>query len=440
MWPFPRPCATLPTMDPETSAAQPGAGGSEEAGGAPSGRARLGDWSGYGTPAPPAGDAPKESAFAAAWNDQSQDWGREYWAAIESLNGEPADPADPANKNLVDETTPAPTSRPTTAIAASLAPTATAPAATAKAAKATKVSGWRARRAERKAQKLAKPAKKKRRRTARRRLVPGWAWAMVAGVALTGGGALAGAMLAASSFTPWELMDAAATPSPSGTLLTQPDAAGTGPTAGLAGEATGDLTGAVASATPTAGAAVPQTTAGPLPGTPTKAAVPVVPMPDPATRRAPSATPAATPSRSATASSGPSATANARSSASPSAAATTPASSDPDAISEPEIAVAGPPSGLAITSEDRNFGSCPAKFSAQVTVEVAYGVPASATAAWSLDGQSTSGTTDLAAASYNTFQGTLSGMPTKQTVWLHVQVTGPDGSVKNEPFEITHPC
>ncbi len=435
MWPFPQPCATLPTMDPETSAAQPGAGGSEEAGGAPSGRARLGDWSGYGSAAPSAGDAPKESAFAAAWNDQSQDWGREYWAAIESLNGEPADPADPASKNLADETAPVPASSPTTAVAASLAPTATAPATPAKAAK---VSGWRARRAERKAQKLAKPEKKKRRRTTRRRLVPGWAWAMVAGVALAGGGALAGAMLAANSFTPWELMDAAATPSPSGTLLTQPDAGGTGPTAGLAGEATGDLTGAVASVSPPA--ALPQTTADPLPGTQTKAAVPVVPMPDPATRRAPSATPAATPSPSPTARSGPSATASARSSASQSAAATTPANSDPDAISVPEIAVAGPPSGLAVTSEDRDFGSCPAKYSAKVTVEVAYGVPASATAAWSLDGQNTSGTTDLAPAGYNTFQGTLSGMPTKQTVWLHVQVTGPDGSVKNEPFEITHPC
>lgn len=100
----------------------------------------------------------------------------------------------------------------------------------------------------------------------------------------------------------------------------------------------------------------------------------------------------------------------------------------------------GPPSGLTVTVVDLNFGKCPAKFSVDVTVDVEFGSSASAKATWSVVDSKQDGSGTLNKVSANSFRGKISGIPSKVPVLLTVEVTGPDGSTKNDPLEISHIC
>lgn len=117
-----------------------------------------------------------------------------------------------------------------------------------------------------------------------------------------------------------------------------------------------------------------------------------------------------------------------------------PATSDPDTPDPNELKVAGPPSGLTVTTDDLSFGKCPSTFVTQVDVQVAYGTSASAKANWKASETGAHGSAKLTMSGYNTFTGTIKGVPTKTPVILTVVVTGPEGSTTNDPFEITHRC
>ncbi|MGV1003919.1 MAG: hypothetical protein ACOYEV_03940 [Candidatus Nanopelagicales bacterium] len=408
------------------------------------------DWSGYGATNPS-----QPNAFAAAWDDAANDWGRDYWAATSPPPESPADfraaaglggahaaaeyptgdfviepaygPARGAegSRDLWDATAAlgavaSPLPQAGTPLSEDMfmtvdgrpAPTVTPrdqPGRRRDRGKAVGTTG------------AAAPAPKKARSQRRRAtsLVPAWGWAMIGGACLAVAGAVGGSMLASGAITP---LDASAnSPVPAGTLITQPTEAPS-----VAVSPTPGVTPLPATVSPT-----PLPTGGNLPATTAPLATTqpgsVVPLPG---------TTATIPSTDQTAGGANTTTQTATAAATPAGQST----GDPDAITEPDVAVAGPPSGLAVTAEDRNFGSCPAKFSSKITVQVAYGVPTTAKASFSVDGSNATGSTALTQSGYNTFTGVLSGIPTKKTVYLHVTVSGPDGQTTNEPFTITHSC
>lgn len=155
--------------------------------------------------------------------------------------------------------------------------------------------------------------------------------------------------------------------------------------------------------------------------------------------------PQATPSRTKS-SSTPQSSKTTTKATSPVASATTeksttkPSSSQPSTPAADEVKVSGPPSGLTVTTDDLSFGQCPSKFRTYVEVQVEYGTSSSAKAKWKASETGASGSASLPMKGYNTFAGTISGIPTKTPVVLTVVVTGPDGTATNDPFEITHRC
>lgn len=118
----------------------------------------------------------------------------------------------------------------------------------------------------------------------------------------------------------------------------------------------------------------------------------------------------------------------------------TPSASKTSSPAVDEVKVAGPPSGLTVTTDDLSFGRCPSTFRTSVEVEVAYGTSSAAKAKWRASETGARGSATLQMTGYNKFAGTINGIPTKTAVVLTVVVTGPDGSTTNDPFEITHRC
>jgi hypothetical protein len=95
---------------------------------------------------------------------------------------------------------------------------------------------------------------------------------------------------------------------------------------------------------------------------------------------------------------------------------------------------------LIVTTDNLNFNQCNSTYATRVEVHAEYGTTSSARAKWVASAKGKKGSVALSRTGENTYAGTLTGLPTKTPVVLTVEVTGPDGTATNDPFEISHNC